>query len=253
MQWTSDTPIEGGLRERRFDADHGAGSVTGVLWTRAGATGRTPLVLVGHGGGSNKLGPNVIEARDAYAAHGVAVAAIDGPLHGDRGPVTDSTQPEYAAMWKRPSFGDGAIVDGMVADWRASLDGLLATGEFLDGAVGYHGLSMGTMFGLPFVVAEPRVVAASLGLCGTGGSSIDRSGIGPRLTADAAKLRVPVLFHFQWDDERFSRAGSLEMFDRFPTNDKRLQSTPGMHADTSPEAKAALVRFLAERLALVHA
>lgn len=248
MRWMGDQRIEGGLRERRFDADHGAGSVTGVLWTSADAPGRTPLVLFGHGGGGDKLGPSVLAARDAYAARGIAVAAIDGPLHGERGPVTDSTQPEYAAMWQRPN-----VVDGMVADWRASLEGLLAMGEFEAGAVGYHGLSMGTMFGLPFVVAEPRIAAASLGLCGTSGPSIDRSGIGPRLAADAAKLRVPVLFHFQWDDERFSRVGSFEMFDRFPTTDKRLQSTPGMHADTTPEAKAAHVRFLAERLTLVPA
>ena len=248
MRWMSEQRIDGGLVEQRFDADRGEGPVTGVVWTRADASNRTPLVLIGHGGGGNKLGPGNLALRDAYATYGVATAAIDGPTHGDRGPVTDSSQPEYAAMWKREG-----VVDGMVEDWKASLDGILATGEFEAGAVGYHGLSMGTMFGLPFVVAEPRIAAASLGLCGTSGSSIDRSGIGLRLTADAAKLRVPVLFHFQWNDERFTRAGSLEMFDLFPTTDKRLQSTPGMHVDTTPEAQAALVRFLAERLALVHA
>jgi dienelactone hydrolase len=243
----SEERTAGGLRERRFDADRGEGPVTGVLWTAADAD-RSPLVLIGHGGGGHKMAPGNLALRDAYAAHGIATAAIDGPAHGDRGPVTDSAQPEYAAMWQRPG-----VNDRMIADWKATLDGLLPTGEFADDAIGYHGLSMGTMFGLPFVVAEPRIVAASLGLCGTSGSSIDRSGIGPRLRADAARLRVPVLFHFQWDDERFTRAGSLEMFDLFPTRDKRLQSTPGQHVDTTPEAQAALVRFLAERLVLVGA
>ena len=248
MQWTSEQQIDGGLIERRFDADHGDGPVTGVLWTRADAPPRTPLVLIGHGGGGHKMGPGNLALRDAYAKFGVATAAIDGPTHGDRGPVTDSSQPEYAAMWKRPD-----VVDGMVADWQASLDGILATGRFEADAVGYHGLSMGTMFGLPFVVAEPRIVAASLGLCGFTGSSIERSGLGPRLTADAARLNVPVLFHVQWNDERFARTGSLEMFDRFPTRDKRLQSTPGLHGEVTAEATASLVRFLAERLSLVHA
>ncbi len=248
MRWMSEQRIDGGLIERRFDADHGDGPVTGVLWTRADAPAGGPLVLVGHGGGGHKLGPGVVSTRDALAARGIATAAIDGPTHGERGPVTDSTQPEYAAMWKRPD-----VVDGMVADWRATLDGILALGAFDAGAVGYHGLSMGTMFGLPFVVAEPRIAVAALGLCGTSGSSIDRSGIGERLAADAANLRIPLLFHFQWNDERFTRAGSLEMFDLFPSPDKRLQSTPGLHGGVTPEAHAALVHFLAERLTATHA
>ena len=34
------------------------------------------------------------------------------------------------------------------------------------------------------------------------------------------------------------------MFDLFPTADKRLQSTPGMHVDTTPEAQAAIAACL---------
>ncbi|MEX2446343.1 MAG: alpha/beta hydrolase [Dehalococcoidia bacterium] len=244
MEWGESREIEGGIVERRFRLARASGDVPGVLWTRGAVGTDAPLVLLGHGGGGSKTGPSQLDARDAYTGGlGMATAAIDGPAHGDRGPVTDSTQPEYRAMWQRPG-----VVDTMVEDWQATLDALLATGEFDAGAVGYHGLSMGTMFGMPLVAAEPRIAAAVLGLCGTAGSSIDRSGIGGRLAADAPRVRCPVLFHFQWDDERFTREGSLAMFDLLGTPDKRLQSSPGQHIDTPPEAHAALVSFLGGRL-----
>ena len=248
MEWLSEQRVEGGLIERHFRVDRGAGPVPGVLWTRTGGGG-APLILVGHGGGGSKAAANILAARNAYTGvHGIATAAIDGPAHGERGAVTDSGQPEYAAMWRRPG-----VVDGMVGDWRATLDALLATGEFDAQAVGYDGLSMGTMFGLPFVAAEPRIRAAVLGLCGVAGNSIDRSGIGDRLAADAPRVHCPTLFHLQWNDERFTREGSLALYDLIGTRDKRLQATPGQHVDTPAEASAAMRAFLAERLALVHA
>ena len=242
MEWTGEQRLDGGLVERTFRVERGAGVVPGVLWAPDGDA-PMPLVLFGHGGGGSKTGPSVLAARDAYAARGVATAAIDGPAHGDRGPVVDSSQPEYRAMWQL-----AGVVDSMVGDWQATLDALLASGQFAADAVGYHGVSMGTMFGLPFVAAEPRIRAAVLGLCGFSGPSIERSGVGPRLEADTPSVACPVLFHFQWDDERFNRDGSLAMFDALGTTDKRLQSTPGMHADTTPEAHATMVAFLAGRL-----
>ncbi len=54
----------------------------------------------------------------------------------------------------------------MVADWRATLDALAALPEVDTARVAYGGVSMGTMFGLPFVAAEPRIRAAVFGLCG---------------------------------------------------------------------------------------
>ena len=224
MRWISEERTAGGLRERRFDADHGEGPVPGVLWTAADASPRSPVVLIGHGGGGHKMAPGNLALRDAYATYGIATAAIDGPAHGDRGPVTDSAQPEYAAMWQRPGANDR-----MIADWKATLDGLLATGEFADDAIGYHGLSMGTMFGLPYVASEPRIAAAVLGKCGVRGTSIDRSGIAGRLAADAPKVVCPVLYHVQWDDERFERESAFGLYGLIGAADKRLQSIPGLH------------------------
>ena len=54
----------------------------------------------------------------------------------------------------------------MNGDWKATLDELLASNRFDPARVGYWGLSMGTVLGLPFVASEPRISAAVLGACG---------------------------------------------------------------------------------------
>ena len=53
------------------------------------------------------------------ADYGWCAAAIDGPVHGERGPVTDATDPAYRQMWQRPE-----IVQDMIDDWQATLDAL---------------------------------------------------------------------------------------------------------------------------------
>lgn len=232
-----------GIVERRFTVAGAQGAVPGVLWTPVGAAAQVPLILLGHGGSGSKEAPNIIESRDAFAAHGIATAAIDGPVHGERGGLTDTADPRYTAMWRTP----GAI-DGMIVDWRNTLDALLALGEFAPSAIGYHGLSMGTMFGLPFVASEPRIAAAVLGLCGLRGTSIDRSRIETRLAADAPRVTCPLMFHAQWDDTQFLRDSAFELYALLGAADKRLQSTPGGHGDTPAEARATLRTFLARRL-----
>lgn len=161
MDITNTTRLDGGIIERRFTATGASGRpVPGVLWTRDGAQTSTPLILIGHGGGGSKDAVGNLDSRDYYTGvRGIATAAIDGPVHGDRGPVTDTSHPAYSEMWRTP----GAI-DDMNTDWARTLDALLALGEFDAGAVGYHGLSMGTMFGLPYVASESRIHTAVLGL-----------------------------------------------------------------------------------------
>ena len=199
--------------ERRFSVSGATGLVPGVLWTRESLPGPAategPLLLLGHGGGS----------------HGIATAAIDGPEHGERGSMRGPQDPAWAEMWRRPS-----IHDDMNADWRATLDALLALSEFDPRAVGYIGLSMGTMLGLSYVAADPRITVAVLGSCGLRGPAVDLSGIGARLAADAPKVTCPLLYHVQWEDERFDRDGALELFGMLGSEDKRLQATPGPQA-----------------------
>ena len=253
MEITSTTTLDGGIIERRFTvAGAGGRPVPGVLWTCAdagGASGRTPLILIGHGGSGSKDVAGNLDSRDEFTGRfGIATAAIDGPVHGDRGGVTDSADPRYAAMWRDPNN-----IDDMNTDWARTLDALLALGEFDTQAVGYLGLSMGTMFGLPYVASEPRIAAAVLGKCGVRGSSIDRSGIAVRLAADAPKVSCPVLYHVQWDDERFERESAFELYGLIGSSDKRLQSIPGPHVGSTPEATETMRVFLAGRLLAVPA
>src|SRR6185295_3177318 len=114
----------------------------GILWTPDNASAGLPLVLVGHGGKSEKRNPaDLALARRLVRHHGVAAYAID---HGERGPIVDTgdgrAQSEFLALWKRSD-----TFDRMNTDWSATLDELLASGRFNRARIGYWGLSMGTI------------------------------------------------------------------------------------------------------------
>src|SRR6266571_4549595 len=182
--------------------------------------------------------------RDGNMIPGVVwyPAAASGPrplvLRG-RGLVTDASDPAYRQMWQRPE-----IVQDMIDDWTATLDVLSALSAVDPTRVGYWGVSMGTMFGLPYVASDARVRAAVLGKAGMRGSSVQRSGIDTYFKTFAPQVTMPVLFMMQWDDERFEREGQLDLFDRLGAHDKRLHAYPGQHADNGPEAFEVAAAFL---------
>ena len=173
------------------------------------------------------------------ADYGWWAAANDGPAHGGRGPVTDATDSAYRQMWQRPD-----VVQDMIGDWLATLDALSTLSEVDSTRVGYWGLSMGTMFGLPYVASETRIRAAVLGKAGMRGPSVQRSGIDAPFKIHAPKVTIPVLFIMQWDDERFERDGQLELFEKLGSRDKRLHAYPGKHSEDGPEAFEAGADFL---------
>lgn len=245
LEWTATDAAEMGVRERSFVVERDGDRIPGVLWTPSTADGSVPLVLVGHGGRSEKRNAGGLAlARRLVRHEGIAAAAIDAIDHGERGPIREDNLPAYVDLWKRPN-----TFDRMVADWQATLDGLSALPEIDGERVGYWGLSMGTMLGLPFVAAEQRIRAAVLGLCGFRGSSAVRGRFGDRHASDAPRIQCPVLFMVQWDDELFDRDGAFELFDAIGSKDKRLHAHPGKHGELPPECIAATRAFLAERLA----
>jgi len=237
-----------GVWERPFWVTRGEDRIPGILWMPAQPAGRVPLVLVGHGGQSEKRNPaGLALARRFVRRHGIAAVAIDAIDHGERGNIVvtedPAGHPDYIALWKRPE-----TFDRMVGDWKAVLDELLASGRLDEDRVGYWGLSMGTMLGLPLVAAEPRIKAAVLGLCGLAGPSAIRGRFSARHRADAPRVQCPVMFPVQWDDERFDRSGAFELFDCLGTKDKRLIAFPGLHGEIPPEGTDATREFLAARL-----
>jgi len=248
MQWRSPPVVSKGVWERPFRVTRAGDTIPGILWMPGVPAGAVPLVLMGHGGKSEKRNPaGLAMARRFVRRHGIGVCAIDAIDHGERGPIVDTgdgpPQREYVELWKRPD-----TFDRMSADWTATLDALLASGRFDPAGIGYWGLSMGTVLGLPFVASEPRVSAAVLGACGLTGGSVSRGHFAERHRADAPTLACPVLFMVQWDDEIFDRDGALELFDLIGSPDKRMHVHPGRHGAFPEEAAAASREFLAARL-----
>lgn len=244
MDTTSDV-VHRGIRERAATIVGSSGEVPLALWTSEDVA-PTGLVLVGHGGSGHKREDYVVAlARRMVRTTGAAVASIDGPLHGERrGERTMEPTVvlmEFAQAWT----SDPGLTDRMVADWRCALDALVDDAGLGDVPVGYWGVSMGTLLGLPFVAAEPRVRACVLGLAGRTGPTASR------LRDDAARITVPVMFLVQLDDELFSTASSLELFGDLASPHKRLFGAPGRHRDVPADAFWLSVDFLASHLELV--
>ena len=248
MDWRSSPAVSMGVWERPFYVKRGEEQIPGIVWMPEEPVGVLPLVLMGYGGKSEKRNPaGLAMARRFVRHHGIAVCAIDSIDHGERGRIRDTgdgpPQAEYIELWKRPD-----TFDRMNADWRATLDELLASGRFDPSRVGYWGLSMGTVLGLPFVASEPRIAAAVLGACGFSGPSAVRGPFAERHRVDAPNVLCPVLFMVQWDDEIFDRRGAVELFDTIGSRDKRMHVHPGKHGAFPIEAANATREFLAARL-----
>lgn len=240
IRWIDDGIREANVCERGFTIDRAGHAIPGLAWHPGDLQGPSPVVLLGHGGSGHKRSAKMLKMARIFAGeYGWWAVAIDGPVHGARGGVTDAGDPAYRQMWQRPG-----VVENMVADWRETLDAFCALKEIDASRVGYWGVSMGTMFGIPFVANEPRIKAAVLGKAGMRGSSVVRSGIDAHFKGHAPKVTLPLLFTMQWDDERFDRDGQLELFDMLPSADKRLHAYPGLHALDGPDGLQVSAEFL---------
>ena len=240
LRWTTDAAGVGKVCERDFSVERQGQAIPGVVWYPAQTSGPRPLVLMGHGGSGHKRSAKMLRLGQMFSADcGWWAVAIDGPAHGGRGGVTNASDPLYRQMWQRSD-----IVQDMIDDWHTVLDALSTLSELDMARVGYWGVSMGTMFGLPYVASDPRIRAAVLGKAGMSGSSVQRSGIDAHFKVYAPKVAIPVLFAMQWDDERFEREGQFELFEMLGSRDKRLLAYPGQHSDDGPEAFEVEAAFL---------
>ena len=149
----------------------------------------------------------------------------------------------------RQALGDEmrreTFIDDMVGDWLAAL--AAAREHATIGDIGYFGLSMGSIFGIPTLAELTDVRAAVLGLLGT-----TRAGrpFADRVFRDAAAIHCPVLFLMQLEDELFPRDGYLELFDAFASDDKRIHANPGLHPEVPGEEIDFSLQFLRRHLAL---
>jgi len=239
MKLIGEASISRGVSERQFSLSADGRHVPGIIW-EPDSSDCSALVLLGHGGGLHKRADYILStARRLVRHYGIAAVAIDGPGHGDRrddgGQDEDAAVSDFDNTWQRPSASDE-----IVADWRETLDAVQdLLGEV---PVGYFGLSMGTMMGLPLVAAEPRIKVAVLGLMGVWGANAER------LQQDAPNVNIPVRYLIQWDDEIVPRDTALNLFDLIGSKEKTLHGNPGPHQAVPPTEMHTMTEFLASHL-----
>jgi len=225
----------------------GSRRVPTVLWQR-NEGGAAPLVLLGHGGSSHKTAPRQQALASRLVRAGLAVLAIDGPAHGERAAGHEMAPGEYQA--DLVARGIEVVVRDMVEDWMAAVGAARASGA-TGRRVGYLGLSMGTRFGLPLAAAlGDELTCAVLGKFGLSQGAALHPGLHDptRLRRDAGQVVAPTVWHVQWDDEIFPRAGQLELFDCLRSEEKWLVPFPGRHGTTAHAAADGWVTFLVRRL-----
>ena len=236
-----ETTSHGEVLESAFTLRRGPRDIPGLLWRSPTASG--PLVLIGHGGGASvREGYVVALGRHLARDLGCHAVAIDGPVHGSRRGERSQNSTLVLMDFMQAWSSDDTMTDEMVEDWRHVIDAVHDELGIADEPVGYWGLSMGTILGLPLVAAEPRISAAVLGLCGTSGPTRDR------LAADAPRVTCPTMFLMKWEDELFTREAVLDLFDRIAAEDRTLVATPGSHGAVWPETFAQTAEFLVGRL-----
>ncbi|MFN3514908.1 MAG: hypothetical protein ACK41C_17815 [Phenylobacterium sp.] len=205
------------------------------------------MILMGHGGSQHKKVANIEAAAQSHARElGYATVAIDAPGHGDRVTREEAEKARAAALaaGQRARQGDrprASRIPGnapkAVAEWKAVLDAVQALDMVgAGGPVGYWGVSMGTRFGVPFVAEEPRIACAVFGLFGVFPGLEDHK-------AAAEKIRIPVMFVYQWDDELMSRDQGLALFDAFGSPEKTMHVNPGGHLAIPAHERDAWLAF----------
>jgi len=209
-------------------------------WTPTDTSTACPLVLVGHGGSGHKTSTLVLDIVNLLLPAGIAVAAIDGPVHGGRravfadGPLV---RDEFRELWSQ-----GTSVDPMVEDWQAAIDHLCGLSSIDASRVAWYGISMGTAYGLPVVAADPRIRAAVLGMWGTCRQPSER------LAADARAIQVPVLFQVKRSNAIFTPEGQQDLFDRIASAHKRYVAYDGGHTDPADQQLQDIAQFLQTQL-----
>ncbi len=247
-----DEICEKGVIERRFNLRVDGEIVPGIHWLPEAASAPHPTVLIGHGGTQHKRAPNVLGLARKLVRHGeYGVVALDAPGHGDR--MTEEQRRERDELLAR-RLGDrlaplserrvramsGAAMRA-VAEWKALLDDLTTNQQWANGPFGYWGVSMGTVFGVPLLVNEPRIAAAVLGL-----GALREGSEG--LRAQAVRIVVPLLFLLQWDDELMTREGGLALWDAFASEEKTMHINPGAHVEIPLFERDAALAFYKRHL-----
>jgi pimeloyl-ACP methyl ester carboxylesterase len=194
------------------------------------------VVLIGHGLGADRSHSSVrLPAEILVERFGLAVVAPDLPRHGARAERGADPAEAWQTFWS--SGGPAALRD----EWLRILG--FARERFGGARAGYYGLAHATHYGIVFLANAPQLAAAVLGLCGV--EPEPKSAI---LHACAPRVRCPVHFLQKQDDELHPRLATDRLYAELGSREKSLDSSPGRHADVTPESVARACAFLAKQL-----
>lgn len=217
--------------------------VTGSLWIPTDSIQHDTLMAFGHGASGTRYQLPIPYLARKFAKEGIVSVSMDGPVHGLR-QKGEGGRPALSQEMRRSN-----MIEDMIADWRAAVEITESRIGFNADEFGYFGLSMGSIFGIPYLAQRMEdnqpVTVATLGLLGTTGAV---SVLAERLTQDASTITAPVLFLMQLEDELFPRDGYLELFDSFGSEDKRLHANPGLHPAVPAEEIDFCLSFVLDHL-----
>jgi hypothetical protein len=213
-----------------IDRSFTVGEVPGVLWSPVSVAPRTPLLLMGHGGGLHKRAPGLVaRARQAVVRDGFHVAAIDAPGHGDRARSRQDQQWVDAMLHAREqgeALGpiiapfNGSLAERAVPEWSTTIDALQSLPEIdADAPIGYSGMTLASAIGIPLAATDSRIRAAIFGGVFVYDAVVEA----------ARRVTIPIEFLLPWDDAEIDRESGLAVFDAFASEDKTLHAFPGSH------------------------
>ena len=208
-----------------------------------------PLILFQHGLHGSKDAA-YLDAAAPWIRHGVAVASIDFPLHGERANAKlsrqlfageagsdDASHPDSRMLWIE-------FTRQAVSDLRRAVDALRSF-PGLDGRVAYAAFSLGAMIGAIYCASDPRPCAAALALAG--------GGLGPPEIDPCAHIaRIaprPILFVNATQDKRVPRSATEALYER-AQEPKRIEWFDSGHGDLPGGALKEMWLFLRTQLAL---
>lgn len=217
--------------------------VTGSLWTPNESIRPNTLMTFGHGASGTRYQLPIPYLARKLAKEGIVSLSMDGPVHGLR-QKGEGGRPALSQEMRRSN-----MIEDMIVDWSVAVEVTESRMGFNADKFGYFGLSMGSIFGIPYLAQRmednQHVTVATLGLLGTTGAV---SVLAERLSQDASTITAPVLFLMQLEDELFPRDGYLELFDALGSEDKRLHANPGLHPSVPAEEINFCLSFVLDHL-----
>ena len=207
--------------------------VTGAVWLTDSASAPDFLMCFGHGASDDRYQDPICTLASKFRDIGIPSLSIDGPVHGLRRIEPGGREALAVEMQRPEAFAD------MQADWTVGLNVAKSLPGLSDVQIGFFGLSMGSIFGIPFAASRDDMIAATFGLLG-----IRDNSFGQLIGEAASQIDLPLRFIVQLEDELFDRESCLALFDAFSSEEKSLGANPGLHPDVPAEEYELAFDFL---------